>query len=195
MAEALDPTRCPRVKGDGLQCKRVAGHGTNHKGRGPCSAHGGRAPNWDIHFEKEAVVERMRTYGSPIDVEPHVALIEKVRRTTGHVAWLHEVVSELAHEMDDGAPIGGLTQTNLKTLTQSPSVWIEMYQEERRMLARVCKMALDAGVNERAVRVAEAQGEAFAGAIKAILADLGLSKEQQKLVPATVRKHLTLLAG
>jgi hypothetical protein len=25
-----------------------------------------------------------------------------------------------------------------------------MYQEERRMLARVCKMALDVGVNERA---------------------------------------------
>jgi hypothetical protein len=49
------------------------------------------------------------------------------------------------------------------------------------------------GVNERAVRVAEAQGEMLAGVIKAILGDLGLSKEQQKLAPAAERKHLTAL--
>src|SRR5215213_3943665 len=100
MAEPIDPSRCPRIKQDGTQCKRVAGHGTNHKNRGPCSAHGGRSPNWDTHFEKETVKERMRTYGSPIDVEPHVALIEEVRRTAGHMAWLHEVVSELLHDGD-----------------------------------------------------------------------------------------------
>src|SRR5687767_224750 len=49
-----------------------------------CSSHGGRAPNWDEHFERETVEERMRTYGTPIEVEPHDALLQEVRRTAGH---------------------------------------------------------------------------------------------------------------
>ena len=93
------------------------------------------------------------------------------------------------------AAIGGLTQTNDKTLIQTPSVWIEMYQTERTMLARVCKMALDAGVNERAVRVAEAQGELLAQVIKAILGDLDLSKKQQAMVGGVVRRHLMALTA
>jgi hypothetical protein len=149
----------------------------------------------------------MRTYGAPIDVEPHVALIEEVRRTAGHVAWLNEVVSDLLHEGDgysesiddDGKrtlrPNSGLKQMDMGGKFEKPSVWVEMYQEERRMLARVCKMALDAGVAERQVQLAEKQGEMVAGAIKAILEGLGLSKEQQTLAPALVRKHLTALSA
>jgi hypothetical protein len=78
---------------------------------------------------------------------------------------------------------------------EKPSVWVELYQEERRMLARVCKMALDAGVNERAVRVAEQQGELLAGVIKAILEDLELTKEQRQSAPGVVRRHLTALSA
>jgi hypothetical protein len=70
------------------------------------------------------------------------------------MAWLSGLVAERGHETDDGAVVRGLVQTNDKTLVRSPSVWVEMSQEERRMLARVCKMALDAGVNERQVRLA-----------------------------------------
>jgi hypothetical protein len=135
--------------------------------------------------------QRMRTYGSPIDVEPHVALIEEVRRTAGHVAWLNEVVSERLHEgdgylesIDDNGKRtlrakSGLKQQDTSGKFEKPSVWVEMYQTERQMLARVCKMALDAGVAERQVQLAEKQGELLAGAIKAILEGLGLSKEQQ----------------
>ena len=42
----------------------------------------------------------MRTYGNPIDVEPHVALLDEVKRTAGHVSWLNSVVTELLHEGD-----------------------------------------------------------------------------------------------
>ena len=202
-----DPTRCPRDKADGSPCGNAAGKGTNHKGRGPCHKHGGRSKNWDVHFEKEIVAERVRTYGSPIDVEPHVALLDEVKRTAGHVSWLNGVVTELLHEgdgyseniADDGTrtlrPRTGLKQMDTSSRFEKPSVWIEMYQEERRMLARVCKMALDAGVNERAVRIAEQQGELLAGVIRAILGDLALTKEQQQQVPAVVRKHLLALTA
>jgi hypothetical protein len=54
--------------------------------------------------------------------------------------------------------------------------------------------ALDAGVEERRVRIAEAQGELLAGVIKAILGDLGPNKKQQNEAPAIVRRHLLALA-
>ena len=149
----------------------------------------------------------MRTYGNPIDVEPHVALLQEVKRTAGHIAWLNGVVIELLHEgdgysesiADDGTrtlrPRTGLKQMDTSGRFEKPSVWIEMYQEERRMLARVCKMALDAGVNERAVRIAEQQGELLAQVIKAILGDLDLSKKQQAIVGGVVRRHLMALTA
>jgi hypothetical protein len=110
-----DPRKCPRNKADGTPCGNIAGKGTNHKGKGPRYKHGGRSRTWDAHFEKEMVAERMRTYGSPVDVEPHVALLEEVRRTAGHVAWLGAVVAELAHKADKGAvPTYSTNQQNGK---------------------------------------------------------------------------------
>jgi hypothetical protein len=61
--------------------------------------------------------------------------------------------------------------------------------------AKHAKLALDAGVAERQVRLAEQQGEIVAGAIKAMLEGLGLSKEQQKRAPALVRQVLTALSA
>jgi hypothetical protein len=100
---------------------------------------------------------------------------------------------------DDGKrtlrPKTGLKQMDMSGKFEKPSVWVELYQEERRMLARVCKMAHDAGVAERSVALAERQGEMLAGVIKAVLGDLGLSKEQQRGAPAVVRRHLTALSA
>src|SRR6186713_1591067 len=37
---------------------------------------------------------------APQSTEPHDALLQEVRRTAGHVAWLNGVVTELLHEGD-----------------------------------------------------------------------------------------------
>jgi hypothetical protein len=85
----------------------------------------------------------------------------------------------------------GLKQMDIGGKFEKASVWIEMYQNERKLLARACKMALDAGVAERQIRLAEAQGQLLADAIRGILGDLGLSPEQEAQAPAIVRRHLT----
>jgi hypothetical protein len=170
-----DEDRCGARKADGTICRNFAGAGTSHPKIGRCKYHGVPARTTPIAVERPMAEQRMRTYGSPIDVEPHVALLEEVRRTAGHVAWLSELVSDLLHEGDgyfesiddDGKrtlrPKTGLKQIDMSGKFEKPSVWVELYQEERRMLARVCKMALDAGVAERQVALAEAQGEMLAG--------------------------------
>src|SRR3954451_18796190 len=129
-----DRPRCGATKRDGTTCRKAAGAGTTHLGIGRCKYHGGASPNHQIAAEKKMAEQRMRTYGSPIDVEPHVALIEEVRRTAGHVAWLNEVVSDLLHDGDgysesiddDGKrtlrPKTGLKQMDMAGKFEKPSV-------------------------------------------------------------------------
>src|SRR3954453_7669825 len=74
-----DGPRCGATKQDGTTCRKAAGAGTTHLGIGRCKYHGGASPNHQVAAEKKMAEARMRTYGCPIDVEPHVALIEEVR--------------------------------------------------------------------------------------------------------------------
>lgn len=174
-------------------CRRVAGYGTPHLGYGRCKHHGGCTPAGIVSAERQAVQDRILTYGGPIDVEPATALLQEVHRTAGHVAYLGGIVHELEQAQLAG-PVGsdGVNDQGIVMHpAYKPSVWVEMYQSERSHLARVCKMALDAGVAERQVRVAEQQGELFAGAIRAILTDLGVMNHPE--APAVVRRHLMAL--
>ncbi len=56
-------------------------------------------------------------------------------------------------------------------------------------------MSLDAGVNERRVRVAEGMAASLAPVLKAIFDQLRLTPEQQKRAPEILRKNLMLLEG
>lgn len=181
-----------KTKGGGT-CTLVKGFGTSHVGYGRCKHHGGSTPAGVISAERERVRTSILTYGGPIEVEPGVALLQEVHRTAGHVAYLGTIVADLEKAQLTG-PVGseGVTEGGIiMHPAYKPSVWLEMYHTERTHLARVCKMALDAGVAERQVRVAEQQGELFAGAIRAILTDLGVMGDPR--APEIVRRHLMAL--
>lgn len=134
-------------------------------------------------------VAKVAVYGTPIDVDPHQALLDEVHRAAGVVAWLALQVSDLgtdevtwgkteeieregggenvaAHEVKHGAQI---------------NVWIDLFGKERDRLAKVSKMAIDAGVSERLVRLEESKGEMIAHLIKELIedAEAALSPVQQ----------------
>jgi len=60
-------------------------------------------------------------------------------------------------------------------------VVLRLYQQERAHLVVVCRVALSAGVEERRVRLAEAQGEQIVGLLRAVrdAAELALSDAQR----------------
>jgi hypothetical protein len=66
---------------------------------------------------------------------------------------------------------------------------------ERDRCVSFATKAIAAGLAERQVRLAERQGALLAGAVRGILDDLGLSPEQQALVPAVVARHLRAVAA
>jgi hypothetical protein len=70
-----------------------------------------------------------------------------------------------------------------------------MLERSSDRLATYAAAALKAGVEERRVRLAEAQGAAVAAAIRSILDQLQLTPTQQGLVPTIVPTVLRSLAA
>jgi hypothetical protein len=66
-----------------------------------------------------------------------------------------------------------------------------MHQDYSEKLGRVSKLALDAGVDERMVRVAEEQGRWLTGTLDVVFAKLLLTDDQLAALPAIMAEVLT----
>lgn len=161
-----------RKRSSGGTCGQAAGWGTDHPGHGSCKLHGGTTQSHVTAARTEQARIAVATYGLPRDIDPAAALLEEVHRTAGHVAWLAAKIREL----DDEDLTWGVIQETDKVATlipgtdtksaARPSVWLELYHRERRHLVRVSKAALDAGISERLVRLAEQQGAMLVDVIR-----------------------------
>jgi hypothetical protein len=113
-------------------------------------------------------------YGAPADVDPATVLLWVVQATAGHAAWLGRKIADL------------------DSVSKSPEahVLIQMYGEERDRLTRASQAALDSGVAERQVRLAEQWGELIAGVMVRVFDKLRLNPAQQKRAPEIVQRVL-----
>jgi hypothetical protein len=142
--------------------------------------------------------ELMVFYGTPIDTNPIKALLDEVSRTAGHIAWLGQRISQfdLPMKIEEIDPDTKVRSQKIAGLTPEVEGWLRAYMAERGQLVRASKAALDAGVNERLVQIAEHQGAKLADAIELILMKLRLNADQQALVPQIVPQVLRqLMAG
>lgn len=193
--------KCGGTNRQGKPCGNPRGYKTDHPGAGNCHFHGGSSPNGRIHAMEEAARKAVVTYGLPRDISPTDALLEEVRYTAGHVAWLRERVAEL--EQDD--LIWGVTEEvdhqasefpGLNTTSAAkPNMWLVLYREERKHLVDVTKAAISVGIEERRVKLAEAQGALLNGVIRRILDRLDLTAEQRVLLPVVVPEELRRAAA
>ena len=141
------------------------------------------------------------TAGLPRTVDPRDALLEEVHRTAGAVAFLQERVAELqqadlvwgvTHEDEQQAT--EFPGTNIRREAK-PSIWLVLYQAERKHLVDVCARAIAAGIEERRVRMAESLGLQLASVIRAFAEGLALSPEQWELVPGLAQRILLPLTA
>src|SRR4051794_6172014 len=174
MTSPLDPSRCDFIKKNGEQCGKVRGWGTDHLYSGRCRTHGGNSPS----HVKAAAKEAVASLGHEADVEPLDVLLRTIRLDWGAVQWVTSKIREADEKGDERTPL----------------VYQGLYGAWLDRAAKHAKLALDAGVAERQVAIAEREGEMLAQVIKAILGDLGLSKQQRE-APGVVRRHLTALSA
>jgi hypothetical protein len=193
---------CGAKKRAGGICTRPAGWGTPHPGVGACKLHGGSTPNHQINAAPQLAV----VMGAPLDIEPHDALLWCIRVTAGEANYCSAMVAQLEDDQAVGKPVlsrdwvgsgengsgGGSEQ---RELAPALNIWIVARRDAVERLARYSKMALDAGVAERQVRVAERYGEQIAQLLSGVIADLELTDAQQQRAPEIVRRRLVALEG
>lgn len=200
VARKRQAIKCTGHKASGEPCGKWA-----MIGQLVCDTCGGRAPKAKAKAVERVMEQRarreMETYGLPLDVSPGDALLDEVRYTAGHVAWLREKVREL----EDRDLVWGMTEQVDKRASEfagvdtteaaKPNVWVELYMRERKHLVDVAKAAIAAGIEERKVRLAEQQGALVAAVIRGVLADLELTPGQKERVAEVVPRRLRALAG
>jgi hypothetical protein len=163
---------CGVRKKNGETCCAFAGLGTGHLGIGKCKWHGGSTRSHQTHAVRTAAAQRAATLGVPIEVDPGSALLWTVHASAGHATWLREQVAEI-----EG------------TGTFEARVLVEMYGNERDRLTRASKAALDAGIDERRVRIAEQHGDRLVAAIRRAIISVELPPDAaQKLNKAIARE-------
>ena len=153
-----------------------------------------------------AIVREVQAWGlDQPTVDPGATLLQLVTMAAGRL----RLVSGLLQLQFDGSSEGwdarfaesgvaaligfkyDLTRDGDPVATSEAVRGLAVYEAEwADRLGRLCKLALDAGIAERTVRLAEAQGAMVADVIDRVLAGLGLSDEQRALVPTIVPREL-----
>ena len=192
--------RCQaQSKQTGEQCKYWAVPGAL-----VCRHHGGLSPQVQRKAAENLAAEAARRAATqlavPIDTTPEQALIDEVKRAAGMVAFYQARVEEL-DKADRDALVWGMTKHDMSgefpgpTYEATPSVWLQLWNQERDRLVRVAAAAIKAGIEERRVKLAESEGMLVAAVIRRILDSLNLTPEQSALVPVIVPKELRALTA
>jgi len=194
-------------------CHLPAGHKTDHPGYGHCSKHHGSNTNSRKHAATLRMLDlvqdrRRQALFYQIDlptITPEEALLEEVRRSAGIVRWLQEriqawdlsgITEPVRARIAENTGLPELNQQVWSDVTSSVVVaesevlgWLRVYLLERKHLVACSKAAIDAGVAERLVRVAEGQASVIAEVLRSALRDMGveMTPERWAVVGRTLR--------
>lgn len=180
---------CDKHRKDGQPCGTAPVDGTT-----TCRMHAGKALS--VVKQEVAAKRALAVLDLDMDADPLDELLTEVSRSAAAVRWLADKVNEL----EDREITHGITRTVQKadgsrevTAAAAVNVWVKMWQDERDRLARVCKMTLDAGVDERRVRLAESHGRLIVDVIKATFVELQIEQTQE--VYDVVSRHLRAIGA
>lgn len=186
-------------------------------GQDLCRFHGGKSPallaRAEQNLEEKRVLATLKKgkVGELLEEmsiesqHPIEGLLEAVRQSGAMMRMMSHLVGELDIGFDVEmvlTPWGDDYIVDSKSLygpnskgDGAPHVLVNLYGVWLERHAKVCKLALDAGIAERQLRIEESKAAQLAMAIRGVLTDLNLSAEQQARAPELVRKHLIALTA
>jgi hypothetical protein len=168
---------CGAKKKNGDPCRKFAGESTDHPGVGRCKYHLGNTKDHRKHAVKVEAQKRLMTIGREIEINPIDALLWTVRVSAGHMVLIQ---SELEKHKND-------------VTSHEGQVLMRLWNDERDRLAKTAKLAVDAGVAEKHIKLVEQAGQDIARLITGILDDLRLTRTQQAIRAEVIRRHLMAL--
>jgi hypothetical protein len=158
-------------------CQMPAGWGTDHVGYGYCRRHNGNCQSHREAAARQIAKEEMeqllsRYYGHEVAILPWDALILAVRLAAGRVE---------------------IAASKMRDLPEGSKEWVaytQLHNQAIEQLVRYSKTALDAGVEERLVNLAERQGQQHAEVFTSLMDELDLTDEQRAALPDAIEKVL-----
>lgn len=143
-------------------CRNRKGYRTDHVGVGNCYLHGGRSPNGERHATKERVLNALATLQIDAAVDPITSLYEAV----AVAAWREyglRMMLEQREALFNVDHLGDLRE----------DVVSAMHADALKVRAQVAKMAVDAGLDERMVKLAERQADVLVRLVEIVLDGAG----------------------
>ncbi len=159
--------------GNGSPCTKPAGAGTDHKGSGRCSLHGGKSKSGKqaAHRERANMVTR------PLDIDPGQAILGAMRSAAGEVAWAT-------------AELHGMTDEELVSEQDGEHFKLRFKHRAEERLVKFARAAVDMGVEVAKVRIAQAQLTLMAQLVERVVERLDLDEEQRKGLGPAIRAEL-----
>lgn len=200
--------RCTAHTRSGAQCSAPAVTDTT-----VCRMHGGSAPQVLAKAQERSAERALRQaatrLGVPVDdPDPAGALLGLIAEAAGNVEFYRSLVEVLpTHPEPDEAIADGegnvhyrrgetgvygrtYHQSGIPTGEAKAHVLVQLYDAERDRLAKYVKDALQLGLDERRVRIAESDARRLFTAVVDAMADAGLSEEQGEAMRRAVAARL-----
>lgn len=195
-----DPAKlvCGARTGADKVCAHPPGWGTDHPGAGPCKLHGGMSP---VGIKAAARTQLALLAGRNLpDVRPMEAILMCVRIAAAEVQFFSQKIDELdpegVLERPDEQMVAGKDPEVFWIKKQKElSIWIRSREKAMDRLVRYSKQALDAGIEERQVRLAERMGDLIADTLQGVIDELELTPEQEERFPAIAQRRLRQIAA
>lgn len=177
------------------RCGQPEGWGTDYS-RGPCKNHGGRHANGRKHAALATYAEVYANdtlFGQTVDLDPMVGLLEVGGKLAGFTAFIEREIQRQAAETgrvrlkQTATTAGGGSR-------EVPDVLIEMWHANLERQAKVHKMALDAGAQQKQIDLFDAYRNRVLDTLEAALRAVGVDPDDPE-VAAKIGATLMLVAG
>lgn len=187
----VQPKHCGVRLRSGGACSQPAGHRTDHPGIGPCLRHGGQTASALKTVGAElaylGIMDPDVTAADLIEIEPHNGLLIAVRSAAGEFFFWQQRLRQLS--LDKGE---GMDKDEYKA---EYDALIRDLRQSRDAMARISKMAIDAGLAERQVVLQERMAELMVRFAQELVAQLPLTDKQERLVPKAMETALLAIEG
>jgi hypothetical protein len=188
MAKRQGPYCDGKLHGRDGTCTLPAGWGTDHRGTGKCRKHLGNSPTVAKAAERERVEhEARRALEGITEFEAVADPVARLQLLAGRAERFMEVLGERVAELRG---VRYSTKAG-EQLRAEVAVYERAMTSTGRLLVDLAKLNLD----ERLVRISEAQGRLMTQVLLGALDDAGLSAEAQKAVRPAIARRLELAAA
>lgn len=166
-------------------CERQAGAGTDHKGYGNCSWHGGCSPSGTV----SAISERIEAEAGRLlykrDAGPVTDPLEALQRLAGRALALEETIGRLVNDLSSIRYESG-GESSSEQLRAEVAVLERAMDRCGKLLVDIAKL----NIEERMAKVTELQAALAEKALLATLAEMGFTPERQRDAQARLGRHL-----